>query len=200
MLKNFKQAQKDYCDIYRAFEIQEGRLISLNIFGMVMMPLEVNRKKLLKAVETFKSILDRYEEDKDRRVLAQYYIGVDPDHPERQHGVYKDKDNQHPKWLDKKIKDVIKVLRTRYFFKRFSLPRIREMIDEIHLEVIGKKEILFFEAKKVYVLVSGSIVMKNHEKQTEIPETLAKFGEGDILNYLQDQSQIFNSIETWFVA
>jgi|TARA_B110000285_G_scaffold234286_1_gene310687 hypothetical protein len=29
---------------------------------------------------------------------------------------------------------------------------------------------------------------------------LAKFGEGDILNYLQDQSQIFNSIETWFVA
>ena len=41
-------------------------MISLNIFGMVMMPLEVNRKKLLKAVETFKSILDRYEEDKDR--------------------------------------------------------------------------------------------------------------------------------------
>lgn len=86
------------------------------------------------------------------------------------------------------MKDVIKVLRNRYFFKRFSLPRIREMIDEIHLEVIGKKEILFFEAKKVYVIVSGSIVMKNHEKQTEIPETLAKFGEGDILNYLQDQS------------
>jgi hypothetical protein len=167
---------------------------------MVMMPLEVNRKKLLKAVETFKSILDRYEEDKDRRVLAQYYIGVDPDHPEKQNGVYKDKDNVHPKWIDRKMTKVIEALRTRYFFKRFSLPRIREMIDEIHIEVIGKKEILFFEGKKVYVLVSGSIVMKNHEKQTEIPETLAKFGEGDILNYLQDQSQIFNSIETWFVA
>ena len=42
-----------------------------------MMPLEVNRKKLLKAVETFKSILDRYEEDKDRKVLAQHYIGAE---------------------------------------------------------------------------------------------------------------------------
>ena len=38
------------------------------------------------------------------------------------------------------------------------------MIDEIQLDVIGKKEILFFEAKKVYVIVSGSIVMKNHER------------------------------------
>jgi len=129
---------------------------------MVMMPLEVNRKKLLKAVETFKSILDRYEEDKDRKVLAQHYIGCE--NPDQQHGVYKDKDNKHPKWIDRKMKDVIKVLRTRYFFKRFSLPRIREMIDEIQLDVIGKKEILFFEAKKVYVIVSGSIVMKNHER------------------------------------
>lgn len=49
----------------------------MNIFGMVMMPLVVNRKKLLKAVETFKSILDRYEEDKDRKVLAQHYIGAE---------------------------------------------------------------------------------------------------------------------------
>ena len=129
------------------------------------MPLEVNRKKLLKAVETFKSILDRYEEDKDRKVLALHYIGCDhPDQPQLHGAPYKDKDNKHPKWIDRKMKDVIKVLRTRYFFKRFSLPRIREMIDEIHLEVIGKKEILFFEAKKVYVIVSGSIVMKNHER------------------------------------
>lgn len=127
----------------------------MNIFGMVMMPLEVNRKKLLKAVETFKSILDRYEEDKERKVLWDFCVHSAP---------YKDKDNKHPKWFDKKLNDVIKVLRTRYFFKRFSLPRIREMIDEIHLEVIGKKEILFFEAKKVYVIVSGSIVMKNHER------------------------------------
>ena len=29
---------------------------------------------------------------------------------------------------------------------------------------------------------------------------MAKFGTGDILNFLQDQSEIFNSIETWFVA
>ena len=96
---DFQKAQKDYCDIQRAFEIQEGRLISLNIFGMVMMPLELNRKKLLKAVETFKTILDRYEEDKDRKVLAPHYI--DFEHIDKTLGLYKG--NKNPKWFDKRI-------------------------------------------------------------------------------------------------
>lgn len=58
------------------------------------------------------------------------------------------------------------------------------MIDRLHLQVVGKKELLFFEKKKVYVLVSGSIVLKNHEKDSASPQTLAKFGDGDILNFL----------------
>ena len=34
--------------------------------------------------------------------------------------------------------------------------------------------------------------MKNHELNTNLPETLAKFGEGDILNFLND-TEAFNS-------
>lgn len=41
--------------------------------------------------------------------------------------------------------------------------------------------------------------MKNHERKTELPETLAKFGEGDILNFLND-TETFNSYQTWFLA
>lgn len=74
------------------------------------------------------------------------------------------------------------------------------MMDKIDLEVIRKHEIIFFKKSKVYVIISGSILMKNHEKETEMPDTLAKFGEGDILNFMQEKSTIFNSIETWFVA
>ena len=59
---------------------------------------------------------------------------------------------------------------------------------------------LFFQKDKVYVIVSGSIQMKSHHDNTELPETLAKFGEGDILNFLQDDSETFYSIETWFKA
>lgn len=42
--------------------------------------------------------------------------------------------------------------------------------------------------------------MKNHGVSADRPETLAKFGEGMILNFQQDRMEAFNSIETWFVA
>lgn len=73
-------------------------------------------------------------------------------------------------------------------------------MEIMHLQLIEAKKILFFEKDKVYVIISGSILMKNHESNTNLPQTLAKFGEGDILNFLQDNSKTFNSIETWFIA
>ena len=42
--------------------------------------------------------------------------------------------------------------------------------------------------------------MKNHDAKIELPLTCAKFGEGDILNFLQESSELFNSLETWFFA
>ena len=59
---------------------------------------------------------------------------------------------------------------------------------------------LFFEKDKVYVIISGNILMKNHEDNTQLPITYAKYGEGDILNFLQEGSQLFNSLETWFCS
>ena len=42
--------------------------------------------------------------------------------------------------------------------------------------------------------------MKTHEDNLLLPATCAKFGTGDILNFLQDKSELFNSLETWFYA
>jgi len=33
-----------------------------------------------------------------------------------------------------------------------------------------------------------------------LPLTCAKFGEGDVLNFLQEKTALFNSLETWFFA
>ena len=74
------------------------------------------------------------------------------------------------------------------------------MINEMELQLIHEKDILFFEEDKVYVLVSGSILMKNHEASVNLPQTCAKFGDGAILNFLQEKSELFNSLETWFYA
>jgi len=42
--------------------------------------------------------------------------------------------------------------------------------------------------------------MKNHSISTNEPQTFAKFGEGMILNFMQEKMDAFYSIETWFLA
>lgn len=49
------------------------------------------------------------------------------------------------------------------------------MLDKMDLMVIEKKEILFFKPNKVYVIVSGNILMKSHEGNMILPTTQAKF-------------------------
>ena len=74
------------------------------------------------------------------------------------------------------------------------------MLEVMDIQLVNSNDILFFEPDKVYVLISGNIVMKNHDGKIELPLTCAKFGEGDILNFMQDSSDLFNSLETWFFA
>ena len=47
--------------------------------------------------------------------------------------TYVGDNNKNPKWLDKNVSKVIRTLRVRSFFKRFSLQRICEMINEMEL-------------------------------------------------------------------
>jgi hypothetical protein len=62
--------------------------------------------------------------------------------------------------------------------------KIREILDVLVLKLIPEHEMLFFEPDKVYVIISGNILMKNHEDRVQLPITYAKYGEGDILNFL----------------
>lgn len=68
------------------------------------------------------------------------------------------------------------------------------------LKLYPKQTLLFFEPNEVYVVISGSILMKNHERNIMLPQTMSKFGEGDILNFHQEGSDIFYSVETWFLC
>jgi len=68
------------------------------------------------------------------------------------------------------------------------------------LRLYQRDTLLFFEPNKVYVVVSGSILMKNHERNIMLPQTAAKFSDGDILNFHQEGSEVFYSVETWFLC
>ena len=68
-------------------------------------------------------MLDLFEEKRDRRVLSQHYLKL------IDKNVVYIGENTHPKWLDKKMPEIIKTLRSKSFFKRFELPRICEMLE-----------------------------------------------------------------------
>jgi len=43
------------------------------------------------------------------------------------------------------------------------------MLQEMDLQVFKPNELIFFEKNKVYVIVSGNILMKNHDKSIQLP-------------------------------
>jgi hypothetical protein len=130
-------------------------------------------------VEGFQGILEQYENvHLDRRKLIQYSIeALD------EKNKFKASSNLDPKWFDQSRATVLKTLRTASFFSRFSLDRQREIMNIIKLKLYPRHTLLFFEPNEVYVVVSGSILMKNHERNIMLPQTMSKFGEGDILNF-----------------
>lgn len=79
---------------------------------MVIIPFEENRRRILRLVDQFQSILDKYEVERDRRILHQHFL-----------------EGQEPRWRENKRRHVQTVLRHLSFFKRFSAWRIREMMD-----------------------------------------------------------------------
>jgi hypothetical protein len=54
---------------------------------------------------------------------------------------------------------------------------------KMKLQLKLRNSLVFFEPNEVYVVVSGSILMRNHERNVVLPITAAKFSEGDILNF-----------------
>jgi hypothetical protein len=55
------------------------------------------------------------------------------------------------------------------FFKRFKSTRIREMMDNMTISLVPRNEVIFFMTDKVYVMISGVILMQNHEKNPILP-------------------------------
>ena len=73
-------------------------------------------------------------------------------------------------------------------------------MNKMRVKLYHRNTLLFFEPNEVYVVVSGSILLKSHERNIMLPQTAAKFSEGDILNFHQEGSDIFYSVETWFLC
>ena len=67
----YKESEKTYNMLLKFFNKEEGNKIAKYIFGMILMPLEVNRKKIIEYIEGFEGILEQYENPNvDRNQLS----------------------------------------------------------------------------------------------------------------------------------
>lgn len=53
LLKNYAESEQDYIKMLKFFNKEEGNKIAKYIFGMILLPLEINRKKIMEYVEGF---------------------------------------------------------------------------------------------------------------------------------------------------
>ena len=70
LLKKYHKSEETYISMAKSFNREEGNKIAKYIFGMILMPLETNRKKIMEYVEGFQGILEQYESTtKERKKL-----------------------------------------------------------------------------------------------------------------------------------
>lgn len=168
MLTRFDDSGQDYETIRRAILLTKGKEITKSIFGMLMGPLEKNRKKIIMYVDNFLDVLEKFSEQQDKLLLSNYYLETAVN--------YFGETKPGSKWIPKKINEVLEVLSNLSFFKRFPRNRLREIMEELDLKIIASKKLIFFEPNKVYVVVSGSLQMQGHQANPLSPVTYANFG------------------------
>jgi hypothetical protein len=98
LLKKYHKSEETYISMAKSFNREEGNKIAKYIFGMILMPLETNRKKIMEYVEGFQGILEQYESiTKDRKKLIQYSAEALDD--KNRYLLSKDDKKEDKKWL-----------------------------------------------------------------------------------------------------
>ena len=77
-------------------------------------------------------------------------------------------------WKSDKIELIIKSLKNRSFFGRFSQSHIRHFLKFMGVKKYNKGEILFVETEDM-ILLDGMVFMKGHSDDVLKPKMLAKY-------------------------
>ena len=102
-------------------------------------------------------------------------------------------------WNSDKIELIIRALKNRSFFVRFSQSHIRHFLKFMRVKKYTKGEILFVETE-IMVLLDGMVFMKGHSDDVLQPKMLAKYQQGDIIGCKAIDNGISNKVESWCIA
>ncbi len=102
-------------------------------------------------------------------------------------------------WRSDKVEHIIKSLKNRSFFCRFSQSHIRHFLKYMKFRKYNKGDILFLETE-IMILLDGMVFMKGHTDEVVSPKMLAKYQQGDIIGCKSIDNGVSNKVETWCIA
>jgi len=151
----------------------------LAIFGLLILPLQRDRRIIADDLEKIHENLLQYKKIKDplkRPMKGTYYINKE--------------------WNMNLATPAAKELRDRSFFKRFSVQDIVQFLPKMKVKQYEAGSVIFPDFD-VCIILEGLIESKFHVFGDRIPKPLAKYGEGDILGFNEGDNGNTAHVETW---
>ena len=179
-LRKFKEAGKLYLSNSLFYRYPERYDMVFSIFGLLMLPLQRDRRIIADELETIQERLMQYKNIHapiKRPLLGTYY----------QHGK---------KWNLNLAENAAEELRRRSFFKRFSNADIVQFLPKMKVKQY-KPESVIFPDFDVCIVLEGLVESKFHVFGDRVPKPLAKYGEGDILGFNHGDNGNTAHVETW---
>lgn len=117
-LNQYQKAQNDYSLLQPYIRFKEGQQMWKYIFGLILLPVEQNRKLILNSVDGLADIMNYFEANPHERIAFHklYFLESGWDYSQKA--------------------DIWKVLIELSFFKRFKYEDIEEFIPKIKVDLL----------------------------------------------------------------
>jgi hypothetical protein len=148
-LNNYDKVQEDYTFLWPFIKVKEGQQMCKYIFGIILLPVEDNRKYLIDAIEGLHDIMQFFEK------------------PAKSTLIYKHHYDLADGWNPKRQLESAKALKSLSFFKRFSIEILIDFLPKIKVDILAKDNLLFLNKRTLSTSQDDLDFSKEHQISVE---------------------------------
>ena len=119
-IQNFKESEKEYKTLHHKFALQEGQRLKKYIFGIILLPLEKERKVIENYISSLHELIKLYSPDVGIDRILQHNLKQVYEQPSKLVNFdgtpIEEERNDRPKWIYQE--SAARLLKNLDFFKR----------------------------------------------------------------------------------
>ena len=198
-IQNFKEAEKEYKSLHKKFALQEGQRLKKYIFGIIMLPLQKERKVIENYTGNLHELIKLYSPDAGIDRNLQFNLKQVYEQPSKLVNFdgtpIEDDRNEPPKW--KYLESAARILKKVDFFKRLPEHIIEKFLPKMRLIEKKHGDLVFTEEGKVLVILNGRTVLRQHDRNPLDHKTLASYTQGSIIGFDQGDEGMTSDCDVW---